>query len=114
MDVTSIVDRHLISKMREAVGGLEVLQNKWHDEMIPEVEWGRMRALEFQETIRARDVLMARSGHYQCIQCPDFKNHASAIIQEGLLTLTYLLSVSHRPCSESITDKHRFLEACNI
>ncbi|KAF9055903.1 NUC185 domain-containing protein [Panaeolus papilionaceus] len=80
VDVTSIVDRHLISKMREAVGGLEVLQNKWHDEMIPEVEWGRMRALEFQETIRARDVLMARSGHYQCIQCPDFKNHARYLI----------------------------------
>lgn len=78
--MNEIVDRHRISRMREAVRSLAAIVEEWSDTgSIPEVDWSRMRSLEFQEILRARDSLANKLGEYSCVHCPDFVNHVSPL-----------------------------------
>lgn len=59
------------------------LQNLVKDEWmpagrVPEIDWSRVRTLEFQETLARRDSLAAKLGsqsQWQCMGCEDFKHH---------------------------------------
>jgi hypothetical protein len=44
---------------------------------LPEVEWTRLRALEFQDLLRQRGVLRDRLVKMGCQLCPDFEEHVS-------------------------------------
>ena len=71
-----MVERHLIIPMREAIKSLAEIVEEWVSAgSVPEVEWVRMRSLEFQETLRARNELMKRLGKYKCTLCGDFEHH---------------------------------------
>ncbi|KAJ7508688.1 ATP-dependent RNA helicase [Mycena galericulata] len=86
IDVDSIVDKHLISRMREALTLLQGIVNEWSTSTsIPEVDWARMRALDFQDTLRTRNTLVKRLDSRACLLCSDFNDHYSIFHGEKVL-----------------------------
>ncbi|RDB28581.1 hypothetical protein Hypma_015957 [Hypsizygus marmoreus] len=86
VEVDNIVERHLISRMREGAAALHSLVNEWVTAgTVPENDWGRMRALDFQELLRSRDALTRRLGDRACTLCQDFDQHYSTIHGEKVL-----------------------------
>ncbi|KAF8167466.1 antiviral helicase [Crassisporium funariophilum] len=80
VEVNDIVDRHLISRMKEGISALQSLVQEWISTgTVPEVDWSRMRALEFQEILRSRNALMKGLRNKQCILCPDLSNHYTIV-----------------------------------
>lgn len=72
-----------IKHMNQAVHTLKVLLQYWKaaGDVIPEVDWsGKMKSLEFQETLRARNELVARLPSYGCTLCKDFEQHVSHLV----------------------------------
>lgn len=78
VEVTDIVDRHLISRMRDGIAGLQSTVDEWIAAgAIQEVDWSRMRVLEFQEIFRSRDSLFKILISTVCQNCPEFLDHVS-------------------------------------
>lgn len=42
---------------------------------IPEIDWARMRSLDFQEVLRARNELTKRLVTHAAVLCSDFESH---------------------------------------
>jgi hypothetical protein len=62
--------------MREAIELLAETVEEWVTAgSVPEIEWVRMRSLEFQEVLRAKNELVKRLGKYACTLCRDFEDH---------------------------------------
>ena len=77
----NIVERHLISRMLESIAAIQTLVNEWLAiGTVPENDWSRMRALDFQEILRSRDTLIERSRNRLCKVCGDFEQHVSPIL----------------------------------
>ena len=57
----------------------DILQEwKAAGDVIPEVEWlSKIKTLEFQETLRARDALASKLSNYGCRLCENFEEHVS-------------------------------------
>ncbi|CAK5264477.1 unnamed protein product [Mycena citricolor] len=86
IDVDAIVDRHLISRMREALALLSGLIDEWGSlTQIPEVDWARMRALEFQETLRSRNAIVEKLAGRSCLLCANFEDHYAILHGEKVL-----------------------------
>ncbi|KAJ7070626.1 antiviral helicase [Mycena amicta] len=86
IDVDAIVDRHLISRMREALSLLQGLVDEWNAvTVVPEVDWARMRSLEFQETLRGRNARVERLSSRACLLCSSFEQHYSILHGEKVL-----------------------------
>ncbi|KAH8835681.1 antiviral helicase [Flagelloscypha sp. PMI_526] len=86
VEVDAIVDRHLISRMREGIQGLENLIGEWCEAgSVSEVDWSRMRALEFQEALRARNEIMTALENPETLLCADFDSHYSLVHGEEVL-----------------------------
>lgn len=45
--------------------------------VIPEIEWARMRSLDFQEALRSRNEQTTQLNSKSCVSCDDFENHVS-------------------------------------
>jgi antiviral helicase SKI2 len=75
--------------MTSSVRELEGLVNEWmltcH---IPEVEWSRIRALNFQEIYRSRDILLKNLTSKDCMSCDAFKQHVCLLwpVRDVILT----------------------------
>lgn len=66
--------------MKQAVSHLDDVVREWISvDQIPEVEWSRMRALEFQEALRSRNELAKQLDGKRCLECTQFKDHVSLI-----------------------------------
>lgn len=66
--------------MREAAASLNDLAEEWLVAgSVPEVDWGRVRTLEFQETLRSRETLMQRLQRFGCALCEKFEQHVSDV-----------------------------------
>lgn len=64
--------------MSDLIATLAGLVHEWSAvETIPEVDWARMRTLEFQEALRSRDALVERLVQKACVMCGDFDEHVS-------------------------------------
>ena len=62
--------------MRDASSQLDGLVKEWvQQEHVSEVDWGRMRQLEFQDALRRRDTLANRLPEKVFLQCPHFEAH---------------------------------------
>ncbi|KAF9444604.1 ATP-dependent RNA helicase [Macrolepiota fuliginosa MF-IS2] len=87
VDVDGIVERLLISKMREGIAALSLTLQEWlvGDESIPEVDWSKIRSLDFQETLQRRNILRKRNSDKECLLCPDFIQHYNMIHGEKVL-----------------------------
>ena len=96
VDVNEIAERHKITPMKQAVGQLDGIAREWANfGQIPEVEWSRMRSLEFQETLRSRNELRQKLSGKKCLECEQFKSHVSQIhrrIVDSVHQLTSLLA----------------------
>jgi antiviral helicase SKI2 len=80
VDVTAIVDRQEESSSMETIASLdEIRQQLVSLPIIPEVEWSRMRSLEFQEALRRRDNLAKRLTKLGCRLCDEFSEHVSGV-----------------------------------
>ncbi|KAK0208953.1 antiviral helicase [Desarmillaria ectypa] len=86
VDVNTIVDRHIISAMREGVVALASMVSEWSSSgNIPEVEWSKMRSLDFQEVLRSRSAYVQRIQNRSCLLCEKFEDHYSKIHAEKIL-----------------------------
>ncbi|KAK7465266.1 Antiviral helicase ski2 [Stygiomarasmius scandens] len=86
VDERDICDRRLISKMNEVISLLETVSEEWSNSgTIPEIDWGRMRMLEFQEALAARNELIKRLPGYACLLCENFEDHYSILHAEKVL-----------------------------
>ncbi|KAF9021753.1 translation repressor [Hymenopellis radicata] len=87
VDVVAIVDRHLISHMRQAIEHLGTIVNEWRTSggSIAEVDWGRGRSLEFQETLKARNSTVQQFQNQSCTACQSFDAHYALIHAERVL-----------------------------
>lgn len=62
--------------MRDGIAGLQTCIDEWlSTKAMEEVNWSRMRALEFQEILQSRDILAKRLEDRACVLCADFNNH---------------------------------------
>lgn len=74
--MNEILNRHLISRMNEAIAALRPHVNEWMDVgVITEVDWSRVRDLEFQDLLRSRDSLAKHLGDKECLKCPEIAEH---------------------------------------
>ncbi|GLB35762.1 putative DSHCT [Lyophyllum shimeji] len=86
VEIDNIVERHLISRMREGIAALQTLVDEWQTTgEIPETEWERMRALDFQELLHSRNVLTKRLAKGSCTVCGDFEEHYTILHGEKVL-----------------------------
>ncbi|EPT03462.1 hypothetical protein FOMPIDRAFT_1158982 [Fomitopsis schrenkii] len=75
-----------IKNMEEAIQALSGVLKQWlQSDSIPEVDWSRMRSLDFQETLRSRNERAKRLAIAQCTSCPDFDDHYLQIHAENTL-----------------------------
>lgn len=90
VEVNDIVDRHLISKMRDAISSLKGIGVEWMSTgSLPEIDWSRMRAMEFQELLRSRDTTSKKLGN-RCLSCPHFNEHVRHFLLFAAMT-TYMV-----------------------
>ncbi|KAF9245735.1 ATP-dependent RNA helicase [Melanogaster broomeanus] len=76
VDASGIVDSHRKSPILEAMAALELVVTDWIAAgTVSEVDWSRMRTLEFQEALRARNEISKRLQEYECTLCEHFDDH---------------------------------------
>lgn len=85
-DSTGIIDKQSPEACDKTTQDLAVL----HEELsslpdLPEVEWTRLRALEFQDLLRQRGVLRDRLVKMGCQLCPEFEEHVSGAKRSDFL-----------------------------
>lgn len=79
VDASAIVDSHKKAPILEATSTLEAVVTEWATAgMLLEVDWNRMRTLEFQETLRARNEILKDILTFECTLCEDFDEHVSS------------------------------------
>jgi hypothetical protein len=65
--------------MREALALLGDVAREWLGlDKIPEVDWSRIRSLDFQETLRERERLQKQTTDRRCFSCDLFEEHVSS------------------------------------
>ncbi|KAI9570217.1 ATP-dependent RNA helicase [Boletus coccyginus] len=76
VDASAIVDSHKKTPILEAMSVLETVVVEWATTgSLKETDWSRMRILEFQETLRARNEILNSLGTFGCNLCEDFDDH---------------------------------------
>ncbi|KAG9042495.1 hypothetical protein FS837_010810 [Tulasnella sp. UAMH 9824] len=87
------ITRHRISHMENVAQNLQGLAHAWVSKgSIPEVDWSKVKTLEFQETLKSRQSFAARLEGKICVSCPDFDEHYNVIHakQDLLQRIAYL------------------------
>jgi antiviral helicase SKI2 len=79
-DSTGIIDKKAKEASEKTMHDLAVL----HEDLaslpeLPEVEWTRMRALDFQDLLKQRMILSDRIAKLGCQVCEDFDDHVSSL-----------------------------------
>jgi antiviral helicase SKI2 len=78
MDIDAIVEKRLISHLRQAASALRDCTKAWAQEKaIPEISWSKVRSIEFQETMRSREGLVRQLSTKGCVLCGYFDAHVS-------------------------------------
>jgi antiviral helicase SKI2 len=71
---------HKIAPMRDAAASLASVVAEWASiGSIPEIEWAKMRSIEFQELHQSRDTMAQRLSGRTCTLCADFEDHVSLV-----------------------------------
>ncbi|KAL5534027.1 hypothetical protein ACEPAG_487 [Sanghuangporus baumii] len=80
------IERAKITPMNNAVSALNENAREWAESRsVPEVDWSRIRAFEFQEALKARNDLAEKLTGRVCLSCDSFKDHYA--ILHGEMTL---------------------------
>ncbi|OCF39629.1 antiviral helicase SKI2 [Kwoniella heveanensis CBS 569] len=98
IDCTGIADKRSKESIDKALHDLTVL----HEELsslpeLPEVDWSRIRAIEFIDVLKQRDLTHDRLVKLGCQNCEDFADHYAIlherkIVESGLTALKLALS----------------------
>ncbi|WRT70395.1 uncharacterized protein IL334_007393 [Kwoniella shivajii] len=98
VDHSGIVDKSSKEPRDKALHDLTIL----HEDLstlpeLPEVDWSRIRTVEFQEAIRQRAILHDRLVKLGCQLCEDFQEHYAIlherkVVESGLTSLKLALS----------------------
>ncbi|KAF8140636.1 ATP-dependent RNA helicase [Boletus edulis] len=76
VDASAIVDSHRKTPILEATSALETVVMEWTTgSTLLEIDWSRMRTLEFQDTLRARNEIRKSLDTFECTLCEDFDDH---------------------------------------
>lgn len=76
-----IVEKHSKTKMTDTILEIETIVKEWTSTgVVPEVEWSRMRSLDFQEMVRAKDRILSRIQNPACLLCADFDHHVRVFV----------------------------------
>lgn len=95
VDPTGIVDQHKKSLMLEIINSLQILVHKWRTaRTIPEVNWDRIRTLDFQEALHSRNDVAKRRQGFSCTLCGEFHDHVSLSHFHVFIQLTGPSSIS--------------------
>ncbi|KAJ3575226.1 hypothetical protein NP233_g1245 [Leucocoprinus birnbaumii] len=87
VNVDAIVEQHRISSMQGAIAALSQTSQEWMEKgnAIPEVDWSKIRSLDFQEALQRRNTIMERNSDRECLSCPNFIPHYTIIHGEQVL-----------------------------
>jgi antiviral helicase SKI2 len=81
VDVNAVLDKNNPEAIESTLSALQgMYESLKSGESIPEVEWTRMRQLDFQEALKARNSLADRLKSMSCQLCADFAEHVSRIL----------------------------------
>jgi antiviral helicase SKI2 len=81
VDVNAVLDKNKPEAIEATLSALQGMYESLKiGESIPEVEWTRMRQLDFQEALKARNSLADRLKSMSCQLCADFAEHVSRIL----------------------------------
>lgn len=78
MDVPLVLERQRISVMTEITDQLIKIAEEWKADnlsVIPEVDWSKIRELDFQENLRTRNALDMRLEGKISVTCHEFQKH---------------------------------------
>ncbi|KAN0100273.1 DSHCT (NUC185) domain containing protein [Tylopilus felleus] len=76
VDASAIVDNHKKAPILDTTSALESVVAEWAAAgTLQEIDWSRMRTLEFQETLRARNEILSRLKTFGCTLCENFDDH---------------------------------------
>lgn len=76
VDVNAVLDKNNPEAINSTLSALQETYNSLKSgDTIPEVEWTRMRQLDFQEALKARNSLAGRLNSMSCQLCADFTEH---------------------------------------
>jgi len=110
VDVNAMLERRLILALKGTCSLLGELYSEWgalpHP---PEVEWPRMRSLEFQEALREHEILVQRLDTFKCVDDPDFDAKVSKTsILKRVASNNHGAcgAVCHPPWREGLTPAH--------
>lgn len=51
---------------------------------IPEVDWSKIRLLDFQETLQQRNTIVQRNSNRGCLQCSSFIPHVRVLFTASI------------------------------
>lgn len=78
VDADGIIDRGKVASVREATGQLQEVLDEWSTSgTIPEVDWSKLRALEIQDVVQARNTAAQSLSLKSCRLCSEFGEHVS-------------------------------------
>jgi hypothetical protein len=82
IDSTAIVDKKSKDISEKTTMDLATMQEELTSlPELPEVEWTRLRALEFQEVLRQRTSYLDRIVKLGCQLCENFEDHVSFFVR---------------------------------
>ncbi|KAF8665387.1 hypothetical protein AX16_000406 [Volvariella volvacea WC 439] len=85
VEIDEILDRKRISKMQGAVSALAELVHQWvSNQSVAEIDWTRMRQLQFQDVLRNRDAFVKQLDR-KAIACTSFEQHYGMVHREQTL-----------------------------
>lgn len=103
--------------MNEVVEHLNDVVTEWQKTrptQFPEVDWSKMRMLEFQESLRSRDALAARLEGKSCVFCEHFDEHVRRRSYHPLDKALNVLAVHASPSAEAIFVGYRGSQICSF
>jgi antiviral helicase SKI2 len=78
VDVGAITERHLISQLKNAAFLLLDVVTEWGPNKPAEVDWARMRSLEFQDALRTKGSIEKQLQAFACPFQEGFDDKARA------------------------------------
>jgi antiviral helicase SKI2 len=81
--VTGIVDKDDHKVQQKVMDNLAILHEELASGELPEMDWSRMRAIEFQDPLRQRTSLADRLARFGCQLCDEFEEHVSVVSAGG-------------------------------
>ncbi|KAJ2987960.1 hypothetical protein NUW54_g9269 [Trametes sanguinea] len=115
-----IVEKHRISYMNDAMRSLQGVLGEWLQQgSIPEVDWNRLRALDFQELLRTRNELVPRLNTFACISCPEFEEHytfmhAKKVLEANIAELKMAISDQNLELHPRLRTAYRSAEGVEV